>query len=147
MPKLDFSHYYTYPEIRAFLDACVEEHPNLISVASIGKSYEGRDIMLATLTNTATGPDLEKPAYWIDANTHAGEVTGSAVALYTIGFYLDAYGKDERVTRLLDNYTLYVLPRITVDGSDKYLTSPHWMRSSMRAIPTPRTATVSTLTM
>ena len=57
------------------------------------------------------------------------------MALYTIGYYLDSYGKDERVTRLLDNYVVYVLPRITVDGSDKYLTSPHWMRSSVRRYP------------
>src|SRR5205823_14904288 len=59
----------------------------------------------------------------------------SAVALYSIGHYLDSYGKDERVTRLLDNFVVYVLPRITVDGSEKYLTSPHWMRSSMRRYP------------
>ena len=135
MPQIDFSHYYTYAEIRSFLDACVEEHSDLISVQPIGKSYEGRDIVIATLTNRRTGPDFEKPGYWIDANTHAGEVTGSAVALYSINHYLDNYGKDERITLLLDNYVVYVLPRITVDGSDTYLTSPHWMRSSMRRYP------------
>src|SRR5438477_8166672 len=135
MPQIDFSHYYKYDEIRDFLDDVAREYPKLVSVSSIGKSYEGRDIVLATLTNRETGPDLEKPGYWIDANTHAGEVTGSAVALYSIGHYLDSYGKDERVTRLLDNFVVYVLPRITVDGSEKYLTSPHWMRSSMRRYP------------
>lgn len=135
MPQLDFSHYYTYAEIKDFLEACATEYPDLIRVTSIGKSYEGRDILLATVTNRATGSDLEKPAYWIDANTHAGEVTGSAVALYTIAHHLSNYGKDPRVTTLLDEYTLYVLPRITVDGSEKYLTTPHWMRSSTRRYP------------
>lgn len=135
MPTIDFSHYYRYDEIKAFLGAAAEEHPGLISISSIGKSYEGRDILVATLTNRETGADLDKPAYWIDANTHAGEVTGSAVALYSIDYYLDNYGKDERVTTLLDKYTLYVLPRITVDGSEKYLTTPHWLRSSTRRYP------------
>jgi murein tripeptide amidase MpaA len=135
MPQIDFSHYYKYDEIRDFLDDVAREYPKLVSVSSIGKSYEGRDIMLATLTNRQTGPDTEKPAYWIDANTHAGEVTGSAVALFTIGSYTARYGKDERVTNLLDNYTVYVLPRITVDGSETFLTTPHWMRSSMRRYP------------
>src|SRR3954451_4849844 len=100
MPQIDFSHYYTYDEIRSFLDEVAREYPNLVSVASIGKSYEGRELLLATLTNKDTGPDIEKPAYWIDANTHAGEVTGSAVALFTLGDYTARYGKDERVTRL-----------------------------------------------
>ena len=53
-------------------------------------------------------------------------------ALYTIGAYTSKYGHDERVTQLLDNFTLYVLPRITVDGSETFLTTPHWLRSSMR---------------
>lgn len=135
MPQLDFSHYYTYAEIKDFLQACAAEYPDLITVSVIGKSYEGRDMLLAILTNRATGTDLEKPAYWIDANTHAGEVTGSAVALYTIAHHLDNYGKDPRVTTLLDEHVLYVLPRITVDGSEKYLTTPHWMRSSTRRYP------------
>src|SRR5437588_13131492 len=113
MPQIDFSHFYKYDEIREFLDEVAREYPKLVSVSSIGKSYEGRDIVLATLTNRETGADSEKPAYWIDANTHAGEVTGSAVALYTIASYTASYGRDERVTRLLDDYAVYVLPRIT----------------------------------
>lgn len=91
--------------------------------------------MLATLTNRKTGPDTEKPAYWIDANTHAGEVTGSAIALYSVDYYASNYGKDPRITALLDDYTVYILPRITVDGSEKYLTTPHYLRSSTRPYP------------
>ncbi len=135
MPKIDFSHYYKYDEVCKFLEATQKKYPKLISVSSMGKSYEGRDILIATLTNRDTGPDLEKPAYWIDANTHAGEVTGSAVALYTIDQYTSKYGKDPRITQLLDEHTLYILPRITVDGSEKYLTSPHYLRSSTRRYP------------
>lgn len=135
MPLFDFSHYYKYDEMRGYLEGVQEEYPKLVSVRSIGKSYEGRDILLVALTNRETGADLEKPAYWIDANTHAGEVTGSAVALYTIGHYTESYGKDPRVTQLLDEYVVYVLPRITVDGSEMYLTTPHYLRSSTRRYP------------
>src|SRR3712207_7217418 len=60
-------------------------------------------------------------SYWIDANTHAGEVTGSAVALYTIGHHLANYGRDPRVTTLLDEHTLYVLP----DRKSTRLNSSH----------------------
>lgn len=135
MPQVDFTHYYKYDELRSFLEETEREYPDLVSLCTIGKSYEGRDIVVAILTNKETGPDTEKPAYWIDANTHAGEVTGSAVALYTISHYTSNYGKDERITRLLDDYTVYVLPRITVDGSEKYLTSAHGLRSSVRRYP------------
>jgi hypothetical protein len=36
------------------------------------------------LTNRASGPAEEKPAYWLDANIHATEVTGSMGALHLI---------------------------------------------------------------
>jgi murein tripeptide amidase MpaA len=135
MPRIDFSHFYKYDEIHAFLEATAEEFPGLVSLTSIGKSHEGRDIMLATLTNKETGAHADKPAYWIDANIHAGEVTGSAVALCTIWSYTANYGKDERVTRLLDDYVVYIVPRISVDGSEMYLTTPHMLRSSTRRYP------------
>lgn len=135
MVKFDNSKFYKYQEIRDFLSAIEEAYPDLVSVSSIGKSHEGREIMLATLTNKKTGPDTEKPAYWIDANIHAGEVTGATVALYTIWLYTKKYGKDERITRLLNDYTIYVVPRISVDGSEMYLTSPHVLRSSTKRYP------------
>ncbi|MFM7354679.1 MAG: M14 family metallopeptidase [Microcystis aeruginosa] len=131
----DFSHYYPYAELVSFLKNLASSYPNLISLTSIGKSYENRDIWLTTLTNQATGPYLEKPAYWIDANTHAGEVTGSAVALYTISHLLRQYGHNPQITRLLDHYTVYILPRLAVDGAEKYLTTPYLLRSSIRPYP------------
>ena len=57
-------------------------YPNLFSLESIGKSFEGRDVWLATVTNAGSGPALEKPALWIDGNIHATEVAGSSACLY-----------------------------------------------------------------
>ena len=55
---------------------------NLVSVDSIGKSHEGRDIWVVTLTNTATGAAIDKPAFWCDGNIHAAELTASTAVLY-----------------------------------------------------------------
>jgi murein tripeptide amidase MpaA len=127
--------YYTYDTLTRLLHELVAAHPTLATIESIGKSYEGRDLWLVTLTNQETGPALEKPAYWIDGNTHAGEVTGSTVVLYTIWSYLSQYGQDAKITRILDRHAIYLLPRISVDGAEKYLTSPYWLRSSTRLYP------------
>src|SRR5438445_266059 len=127
--------YYTYDVLTRLLRDLVESHPRLAQLDSIGKSLEGRDLWLITLTNQATGPALEKPAYWIDANTHASEVTGSTVALYTIWSYLTNYGVDETITRVLDRSAIYILPRLSVDGAEKCLTTPYYLRSSTRPYP------------
>ena len=53
----------------------------------------------AAVTNFDTGPDLEKPAFLVEANIHAIEVTGSTAALHLLHRLLTGYGSDERVTR------------------------------------------------
>jgi murein tripeptide amidase MpaA len=137
VPPFDFSHYFLYDEIVEFLQQMENAYPHLLTLQSIGQSYGGRDIWLATLTDQTTGAPLDKPGYWLDANTHAGEVTGSAVALYNLYSLLTQYRQDSHVTRLLSQYTVYILPRLAVDGAQKYLTTPHLLRSSIRPYPYP----------
>lgn len=55
--------YYTYDTLTALLRGWVAAHPTLATLASAGRSGEGREIWVVTLTNQATGPDREKPAY------------------------------------------------------------------------------------
>ena len=45
------------------------------------------------------------------------------------------YGVDEKVTRMLDRAAIYVLPRLSVDGAERYLTTPYFLRSSTRVYP------------
>ncbi|MGK7933259.1 MAG: M14 family metallopeptidase [Microcystaceae cyanobacterium] len=135
LPPFDFSHYYPYSELVEFLDRMTTAYPNLSQLQAIGQSYGEKEIWLGTVTNQKTGNPLEKPGYWIDANTHAGEVTGSAVACYILYYLLTEYDQDPQVTYLLDHYTIYILPRIAVDGAEKYLTTPHRLRSSIRPYP------------
>ena len=78
MPPIAFDRFYRYPELTAWLQALAREHPQLVAIESIGKSFEGRDIWVLTVTNTATGPAAEKPALWVDGNIHATEVAASA---------------------------------------------------------------------
>ncbi len=132
-----FDRYLGYDELVGVLRGFAEEHPGLCEVVSIGKSREGREILLAEITNRETGPASEKPAFWVDGNTHAGEVTGSMAALHLIQILLQGHDTDDRVTRLLDEGTFYVLPRLSPDGAERYLTTPHTLRASTRPWPEP----------
>lgn len=138
MPNLSFDRYYRYDDLTAILNELVSAHPNLASVQSIGKSYEGRDIWVVTLTNLETGPAEEKPAFWVDANIHATEVSGSSAALYLINLLLTNYGKVNEHTQLLDTRALYVCPRVSPDGAEMALADvPRLVRSGPRAWPFP----------
>lgn len=130
-----FDRYYKYEELTALLGEYAKAYPDFAALDTIGKSYEGRDVWVMTLTNAATGIASEKPAMYVDANIHAGEVTGSVAALYLIDYLLTNYKSDATVKRLLDTYTFYVLPRINPDGAELYLTTPTLLRSSVRPFP------------
>lgn len=129
-----YDHFYLYGEITEILQKYAQEHPELCRLNSLAKTLEGRDIWQMDITNTKTGSYEDKPAYCIDANIHAGEVTGSMVAMHfldTIFSNLD----DEEVQKALDRYTFYVIPRITPDAGECYLTTPELVRSSTKLYP------------
>ncbi|MEX0974282.1 MAG: M14 family metallopeptidase [Bacillota bacterium] len=135
MKKPDFARYYDYAELTAILKEMVEEKSDLAKMYSIGKTYEGRDMWMVEITNQKKGCPDKKPAMYIDGNHHAGEVTGSAVCLYTAWYLLSNYGTDCFVTGLVDNKTWYILPRISIDGAEMFLHTPWQMRSSVREWP------------
>jgi murein tripeptide amidase MpaA len=118
------------------LHSWADERSDLLRLESIGKSYEERDIWLATVTNFETGADLEKPAFLIEANIHAAEVTGATAALNLIQRLLDGHGSDEDATRVLDTRAFYVIPRLNPDGAELALAdNPRIVRSSVRPYP------------
>ena len=135
--KLTYDTYLRYDKLTEILHALADEYPGLCRVGSIGESYEGREIWLMELTNATTGPAAEKPAFWVDGNTHAGEVTGSMAALHLIETLLEGYGSDAPITALLDGQAFYLLPRLSPDGAERYLTTPYSLRASMRPWPEP----------
>ena len=136
MPEIHFDRYYRYAELTTLLQAYAGEYPQLVSLASIGKSYEGRDIWLVTVTNTGTGLAEEKPALWVDGNIHASEVSPSTACLYALHKFVTQYGSDAQITHCLDTRAFYICPRVNPDGAEWALADkPKIVRSSTRPYP------------
>jgi hypothetical protein len=79
---------------------------------------------MVSIHNPKTGPELAKPAMYIDAATHANEIQGTEVCLYLIHYVLKNYGRLERITELLDRAVLYVLPMSNPDSRARWFTEP-----------------------
>ncbi len=131
-----FDTYYDNDELTEQVHALAQAHPDLVEVKRLGTSHEGREILLVVVTNRATGPDTEKPAFWIDGNIHATELTASMCALHVLHTVLARYGDDPTVTRIVDEQVLYVVPRLNPDGAAlAQAESPRYLRSGTRAYP------------
>jgi murein tripeptide amidase MpaA len=136
VPRVRFDGFYRYDELTKLLQAWAQERPDLIRVDSIGRSFEDRDIWLATVTRFVSGADLDKPGLLVEANIHALEVTGCTAALNLLQRLLEGYGSDPKVTRALDTRTFYVIPRLNPDGAELALADrPRFVRSSVRPYP------------
>ena len=55
MPSVRFDRFYRYQELTELLRSFAEEHPKLVGLESIGRSHEGRDIWVLTVSNRSTG--------------------------------------------------------------------------------------------
>jgi len=136
MPNVTFDRYYRYNDLARILREFADVYPKLVKLESIGKSYEGRDVWLATVTNTASGPANEKPALWVDGNIHASEVSASSACLYLLKTLTEGYGSDSDITRCLDTRVFYICPRVNPDGAEWALADkPKVIRSSTRPYP------------
>src|SRR5437899_3271622 len=116
--SIDFTEYFLYDDLTRHLHGLAEAYPRLCKLHSIGRSFRGREVWCMTITNFASGSDSDKPAFYIDANIHAEEISTTSVALYTIWYVLIRYGSDPAVTWLLDNTAFYVIPRFNPDGTE-----------------------------
>src|SRR5581483_6002002 len=124
-----------YDELTRLLHSWAEARPDIVQLESIGTTPKGRALWFLTLTNKKTGSALDKPALIVDGNMHATEWGGGVAALDFVRKLLSGYGKDERITRLLDTRTVYVLPRMTPDGVEATLTDHRFIRSVDRPYP------------
>lgn len=100
-------------------------HPERVKIGTIGKSTQGRDMFLLTVTNFKTGDADKKPAMWIDGNIHSNEIQGAEFSLYTAWYLAEMAERVPAVDSLLTNYTLYIVPSINPDARDHFMHKPN----------------------
>ncbi len=124
--KYDFGKYYDYEELKDLLEALEKDFTELADVNSIGKSHQGREILMIEITGKDGKKPENKPGYYIDGNTHPEELAGSTVALYIAWSLLSGYGEKKRITDLLDRQVFYVIPRLNPDAAEFCLKEPYY---------------------
>ncbi|NOZ57172.1 MAG: hypothetical protein GXO73_10355, partial [Calditrichaeota bacterium] len=128
--SLSFDRYYNYPELVAAFKTLEKAYPKFLRVQTIGKSVQGRDLIVAIINNPETGPELSKAAMYIDGNIHGNEVQGGEVCLYTAWYLLENYGKIDKVTELVNDRVFYIVPVVNPDGRVWWFEGPNTSHSS-----------------
>jgi hypothetical protein len=127
---IPWDRYYTYPQLVEHTNNIANAYPDICKVVTVGKSLQGRDIILAIVNNPATGEHTSKPAMWIDGNVHGNEIQAGEVVVYSLWYLTKAFGNNEQLTKLLDNYAFYFLPSQNPDGREYWFSGPNTPNSS-----------------
>lgn len=130
--RLTFDRYHTVDVMYTWLRRWAERYPDIVELYEVGKSFEGRSVLQVTLTKKSTGTATDKPAAFFEGARHSGEITASESVLWLIQHLVEGYGKDPRITRLLDTKAIMLRPQNNPDGSNLYLHTAQANRSTVR---------------
>jgi hypothetical protein len=123
-PKVQatWNKYYTYQGVVELCTRLAKAYPDLVTMESAGKSYQGRDIIVLTISEKkGQNPDT-KPGFWIDGNIHSVELQGTEMALYTAWYLCEMSNDNAFIKQLLKDKVFYISPTINPDARE-YFTS------------------------
>ena len=123
--------YTSYKETIAFLEQASIDYPNLIHVQSIGETWEGRPIVLATLSLGLENANT-KPALLYTGTIHAREWIGIELANSFVQYIIDNHQFNPKLKEALSNNTLYIVPCLNPDGFEFSRTHFSFWRKNRR---------------
>lgn len=126
-PKVDvrWNRYYDYEEIGEICKKMAEAYPDLVTLESIGLTYEERNIWCLTITDKKAGRHDQKPGFYIDGNIHSNEIQGSEFALYTAWYLIENQGSVAHIRQLLQDKSFYIIPSINPDARQHFFHQPN----------------------
>lgn len=87
----------------------------ICKLISLGKSVQDRDIWALKITDKLNKEEFE-PEFRYIATMHGDEPVGTEMCLHFIDLLLTEYGTDARITDLVDNTEIWIVPLMNPDG-------------------------------
>ena len=85
--------YFTYPKMTSLLHNLSQNYSNIMSLTSIGKTYEKRDIWMVKLSDNVDQQEDESGVLLMGAH-HGNEKPSFEVLIYFINYMLEGYNKE-----------------------------------------------------
>jgi carboxypeptidase T len=110
-------HYHTYQELTAELHSLQANHSDIMSLTSIGKTYEGRDLWMVKLSDNVNQEEGEPGVLFMGAH-HGNEKPSYEVCLFFIHYMVEQYGNNSlsEIRDAINSTQIYVIPMVNPDG-------------------------------
>ncbi|XP_039751750.1 carboxypeptidase D-like isoform X2 [Pararge aegeria] len=108
--------YTKYDDLVTLFEKLESSYPDLAKAYSIGKSVEGRKLLVIQIGEGIKQVHPERPSFKYVANMHGDESVGRELMVYLAQYLLLNYGKDDRVTKLVNTTDIHLMPSLNPDG-------------------------------
>lgn len=108
--------YPTYETYRALMKKFEADYPQLCKLDSIGTTLNGRKLYVVKISDNVLEEESETEFFYT-STMHGDETTGWILTLRLIDSLLVGYGKDPRMTNLVNNLAIYINPNANPDGT------------------------------
>jgi hypothetical protein len=111
--------YHSYAEMVSEIEKVAAAHPEIVSLFSIGRSYEGRELWAAKLSDHV-GVDEDEPEALFIGHYHAREHLTVEMLLYLLHMLADEYGTPghAEITDLVDSREVFLVFDLNPDGGE-----------------------------
>ncbi|HEU5159498.1 MAG TPA: M14 family zinc carboxypeptidase [Streptosporangiaceae bacterium] len=105
--------------IREEIVKAAADHPNIAKAVDFGTSVQGKPMTAIRVSRgVAALPVGRRPVVVYQATQHAREWITPETVRRLLHHFLDNYGKNAEITRLVDTTDLWFIPVVNVDGYD-----------------------------
>jgi len=112
----DWDFYPSYEVYVEMMYAFETQYPDLCKVSSIGSSVDGRELLVAKITDSLNVSQNE-PKILYTSSMHGDEISGFVLSIRLIDYLLSNYESDTRVAKILNNVELWINPLANPDGA------------------------------
>ncbi|MHC5108337.1 MAG: M14 family zinc carboxypeptidase [Planctomycetota bacterium] len=110
--------YRTYTEMGGLLNSTAQAYPSLCQMHDLGPSFQGRSMWALRITDAVDSEENE-PEVKLIAGMHGDEIMGPELCLRLVEYLTVNYGVDARVTNIVDELDIWIVPLMNPDGYDR----------------------------
>lgn len=119
IPGTQLDIWHTYTQATADLNTIHNAYPTLTRLISVGKTGQNRDIWAMEITDNP-GTEEDEPEFLYTGQIHGDEPVGMENSMHLIQHLLENYGgasgDGPRVTNLVNNMDIWIVPSMNWDG-------------------------------
>jgi len=108
--------YHTYQEITDTLIVWAQQFSNIAELHSIGQTVQGREMWIMKISDNV-GFEEAEPEFKYISTMHGDEVVGKEMLFELIRLLLNEYSNTQRITDLVNNTEIWIMPNMNFDGT------------------------------